>query len=105
MDTDDDSSIRKRESAARLKPRGLHSLSAIFSTEFSHHPFFERPCLTAWLHPGSQKTRLIKYGKAEHGADWPWVDFQPMELPTRARPFLNEIGTRQARHCLFPNIP
>jgi hypothetical protein len=114
LDTDDDSSVRKRESAAREKPWGLHSLTAIFPSEFSHSlpaeasaqagPFFEQPYLTAWLHPCCQNTRLIRYGKAEHGADRPWVDFLPAERPTRVRSFLNEIGTQQTRHCLFPNI-
>jgi hypothetical protein len=104
LDTDDDSSIRKRESAARLKPHGFHSLTAIFPSEFSHSPFFEQSCLTAWSCPGSQITRHIKYGKAEHGADRPWVDFLPVERPARVRPFLNEMGTHQTRHCLFPNI-
>jgi hypothetical protein len=104
LDTDDDSSIRKRESAAREKPWGLYSLTAIIPSEFSHSPFFEQSCLTAWLRLGSQNTRLIKYGKAEHGADWPCVDFLPIERPTRVRSFLNEIGTHQTRHCLFPNI-
>jgi hypothetical protein len=104
LDTDDDSSIRKRESAARLKPLGLHSLTAIIPSEFSHSPFFEQPCLTAWLHPGCQNTRIIRYAKAEHGADWPWVDFLTAERPASVRPFLNEIGAPQTRHCLFPNI-
>jgi hypothetical protein len=104
LDTDDDSSIRMRESAAREKQWGLHSLTTIFSSEFSHFPFFEQPCLTAWLRPGCQNTRLIRYGKAEHGEDRPGVDFQPMERPTRVRPFLNENGTYQTRHCLFPSI-
>jgi hypothetical protein len=114
LDTDDDSSIRKRQPAARLKPWGLHSLTAILPVEFSHSlpaeasaqagPFLEKPCLTAWLHPGCKNTRLIGYGKAEHGADRPWVDFLTAERPTRVRPFLNEIGTHQTPHCLFPNI-
>jgi hypothetical protein len=73
-------------------------------SEFSRSPFFEQPCLTAWLRPGCQNTRLIKYGKAEHVADWPWFDFLPIERPTRVRPYLNEIGTHQNRLCLFPNI-
>jgi len=125
LDTDDDSSVRKRESAARLKPWGLHSFTPIIPSEFSHSlpaeaparaedsaaggsaqagPFFEQPCLTAWLHPGCQDTRIIRYAKAEHGADRPWVDFLPAERPARVRPFLNEIRIPQTRHCLFPNI-
>jgi hypothetical protein len=105
LDTDDDSSIRKRESSARLKPWGLHPLSAIISSEFSHSPFFEQSCLTTWLRLGSQNTRLIKYGKAEHGANWPWVDFLPIERPTRVRPFLNEIGTARTRALPLPEHP
>jgi len=104
LDTDDDSSIRKRESAARLKPWGLHSLTAIIPSEFSHSPFFERPCFTAWLRPGCPNTRIIRYAEAEHGTDRPWVDFLPAERPARVRPFLNEIRIPQTRHCLFPNI-
>jgi hypothetical protein len=114
LDTDDDFSVRERESAAREKPWELHSLTAIFPSEFSHSlpaeasaqagPFFEKPCLTAWLHPGCQNICIIRYAKAEHGSDRPWVDFLPLERPTRVRPFLNEIGTHQTRHCLFPNI-
>jgi hypothetical protein len=123
LDTDDDSSIRKRESAARLKPWGLHSLTAIIPSEFSHSlpaeasaqagPFFEQPCLTGWLHPGCQNTRIIRYANAEHGTDRPWVDFLPAERPARVRPFLNEIRTpgpgiassrtsfRRCRHAVF----
>jgi hypothetical protein len=56
METDDGSSIRKQESAARLKPWGLQAFSAIIPSEFSHPPFFEQPGLTAWLHPGRQNT-------------------------------------------------
>jgi hypothetical protein len=104
LDTDDDSSIRKRESAVQEKPWGMHSLTAIFPSEFSHYTFFEHPCLTTWLRLGCQNTRLIRYDKAEHGADWPWVDFLPIERTRRVRLFLNEIKTHQTRHCLFPNI-
>jgi hypothetical protein len=101
LDPDDNSSIRKRESAARLKPWVLHSLTAIIPSESSHSPFLEQSCLTAWLRPGCQNTRLIKYGKAEQGADWPWVVFLPIERPSHVRSFLNEIEA-QTRHCLFP---
>jgi hypothetical protein len=104
LDTDDDSSIRKRKSAAQEKPWGLHSLNVIIFSEFFHSPFFEQPCLKAWLHLGCQNIRLIRYDKAEHGADWPWVDFLPIERPKRVRSFPNEIGIHQTRHCLFPNI-
>lgn len=105
LDTDDDSSIRKRESAARLKPWGLHSFTAIIPSEFSHSPFFEQPCLTAWLRLGCQNTRILRYRKSEHGgADRPWVDFLSLERLTGVRPFLKEIGAPQTRHCLFPNI-
>lgn len=114
---DDVFSIRKHESAARGNPWGLHSFAAIFPPEFSDSlpaeasaqagPFFEPPCLIppwAGLLPGCRNTRLIRYGKAEHGADRPWVDFLPAERPTHVRPFLNEIVAPQTRHCLFPSI-
>jgi hypothetical protein len=84
LDTDDDSSIPKRESATVLKPWESQSLSAIISFEFSHFPFFERLCLTAWLRPGCHNTRIIKYAEAEHGgADRPWVDLLSVDRSTR----------------------
>jgi len=82
LDTDDDSSIPKRESATRLKPWELQPLSAIIPSDFSYSPFFEQPCLTAWLRPGCQNTCIIRYAEAAHGADWPWIDFLPVERPT-----------------------
>jgi hypothetical protein len=95
LDTDEGSSVRKRESAAHEKPWGLYSLTAIILSEFSHGTFFEQPCLTAWVRLACQNTRLLRYEKVEHGADWPWVDFLPIERPTRVRLFLNEIGTHR----------
>jgi len=95
LDTDDESSFRKRESPARLKQRGLHSLIAIIASESSLSPFSEQPCLPAWLHPCCQNTHSIRYAEAEHGSGRPWVDFLPAEQPALVRSFLNEIGTQQ----------
>jgi hypothetical protein len=115
LDTDDDSSIRKRESAARLKPWGLHPLSANIPSEFSHSlpaeasaqagPFFEQPCLTAWVRPGFQNPRTGRYAEDGHyGADRSWVDSLTVEQSTCVPSLPNEIGTTQTRHCLLPNI-
>jgi len=74
-------------------------------SEFCHSPVAGPPCSTAWLRLVRQDTRLIRHGKAEHGPDRPWIESFSMELHTRERrPFMNEDGIPQTRHCLFPSV-
>lgn len=63
MDTDDHSSFWKQESATRLKPWRLYSLSTLIPSEFSHSPFPEQSCLAACLRPGRQKYPYKKMPK------------------------------------------
>ncbi|MEM5787880.1 MAG: hypothetical protein AAGU11_11225 [Syntrophobacteraceae bacterium] len=83
----------------------LPLLTAIFPSEFCYSPISEHSCSTVSLTPGSLNIRLIKEGKAEHGEDWPRVDFLPIERPMRARSFLNETGIHQNPGLSLPEYP
>jgi len=104
LDTGDDFSNQKRESAVRDEPWGLHPLAEIILSEFSLSPFFEQPYLTARSILGWRNVNLIRYNKVEHGAGWSWVDYLFIERPTRGRAFVNETKTHNAQHCFFQII-
>lgn len=48
-----DSPFRSPPSGVQVQPWGLRALTENVLSEFSRSPFFESPCLTARLHPGT----------------------------------------------------